>query len=69
MDHVFTNLFRDKKYDGTVSEETEYVISTKVCNEQVKLYGRTKNATLEAIRIYKDRNVLKAYLESRKKEV
>lgn len=63
-------------YDGIVSEETgegdiinQYVIFTKVCNEQVKLYGRTKKALLETIRICKDRNVLKEYLESREKEV
>lgn len=63
-------------YDGTVSKETgegdiinQYIIFTKVCNEQVKLYGRTKKAILETIRICKDRNVLKDYLESREKEV
>ncbi|MCM1246302.1 MAG: hypothetical protein NC293_11740 [Roseburia sp.] len=63
-------------YDGTVSEETgegdiinQYIIFTKVCNEQVKLYGRTRKAILETIRICKDRNVLKEYLESREKEV
>lgn len=63
-------------YDGTVSAETgegdiinQYVIFTKVCNEQVKLYGRTKKAILETIRICKNRNVLKEYLESREKEV
>ena len=63
-------------YDGTVSKETgegdiinQYVIFTKVCNEQVKLYGRTKKAILETIRICKDRNVLREYLESREKEV
>lgn len=63
-------------YDGAVSEETgegdiinQYVIFTKVCNEQVKLYGRTKKAILETIRICKDRNVLREYLESREKEV
>ena len=63
-------------YDGTVSEETgegdiinQYVIFTKVCNEQVKLYGRTKKAILETIRNCKDKNVLREYLESREKEV
>ena len=63
-------------YDGTVSEETgegdiinQYVIFTKVCNEQVRLHGRTKKAILETIRICKDRNVLREYLESREKEV
>lgn len=63
-------------YDGAVSEEkgegdiiNQYVVFTKICNEQVKLYGRTKKAILETIRICKDRNVLKEYLESREKEV
>lgn len=63
-------------YDGTVSEEIgdsdiigQYVIFTKICNEQVKIYGRTKKAILETIRICKNRNVLKEYLESREKEV
>ena len=63
-------------YDGTISKETgegdiinQYVFFTKICNEQVKLYGRTKKAILETIRICKDRNVLREYLESREKEV
>lgn len=63
-------------YDGIISKETgegniinQYVIFTKVCNEQVKLYGRTKKAIMETIRICKNRNVLKEYLENREKEV
>lgn len=63
-------------YGGTVSEETkeggiinQYVSFTKVCNEQVKVYGRTKKAILETIRIRKSKNVLKEYLENREKEV
>ena len=63
-------------YDGTVSEETgggdiinQYVFFTKICNEQVKLYGRIKKAIIETIRICKDRNVLKEYLESREEVV
>ena len=47
----------------------QYIVFTKVCKEQVKLYGRTKKALLEAIRICKDRNVLKEYLENRETEV
>lgn len=47
----------------------QYVIFTKVCNEQIALYGRTQKSILEAIRICKDRNVLREYLESREKEV
>ena len=47
----------------------QYIIFSKVYNEQRKLHGATKKAILETIRICKDRNVLKEYLESREKEV
>ena len=47
----------------------QYIIFTKIYNEQRKLHGATKKAILETIRICKDRNVLKEYLESREKEV
>lgn len=47
----------------------QYITFTKVCSEQIKRYGRTRKAILETIRICKDRNVLKEYLESREKEV
>ncbi len=47
----------------------EYIIFCKVYNEQRKKYGQTKEAVLETIRICKNRNVLKEYLESKEKEV
>lgn len=47
----------------------QYIVFCKVYNEQMKLYGRTRKAVIETIRICKDRNVLKEYLESREKEV
>ncbi len=47
----------------------QYVVFTKVMNDQIKIYGRTREAVVEAIRICKDRNVLKDYLTSREKEV
>ena len=47
----------------------EYVTFTKVYNEQCKIHGRTEQAVRETIRICKDTNVLKEYLESREKEV
>ena len=47
----------------------QYIIFSKVYNAQRKLYGATKKAILETIRICKDRNVLKEYLESREQEV
>ena len=42
---------------------------TKVYNEQGKIHGRTEQGVRETIRICKDKNVLKEYLESREKEV
>ena len=38
-------------------------------NEQIKLHGRTREAVLETIRVCRDRNILKDYLESRDQEV
>lgn len=42
---------------------------TKVFDEQVKKYGLTVQAVREAIRICKDRDVLKEYLSGRESEV
>lgn len=57
-------------YDGKQGDIiNQYVTFTKVVDEQAKLYGRTKKAIQEAIRICKDRNVLKDYLQSRESEV
>lgn len=47
----------------------QYIIFSKVYNEQRKLNGNTKQAVTETIRICKNRNVLKEYLESREQEV
>ena len=57
-------------YDGNTGDIiNQYVTFTKVCNEQVKIYGRTRKAIKETIRICKDRNVLKEYLERKEQEV
>lgn len=47
----------------------QYIIFSKVYNEQRKLYGNTKQAIIETIRICKNRNVLKEYLGSKEQEV
>ncbi len=47
----------------------QYIIFCKVYNEQRKKHGQTKEAVTETIRICKDRNVLKEYLESKEQEV
>ena len=47
----------------------QYVRFCKVFNMVTKQYGLTEFAAQELIRICKDENVLKAYLEEREKEV
>lgn len=47
----------------------QYIVFTQVLDEQVKIHGKTRGAIEETIRICKDRNILKEYLESREKEV
>ena len=47
----------------------QYIFFSKVYNEQRRLYGNTKKAVTETIRICKNRNVLREYLESREQEV
>lgn len=47
----------------------QYVDFTSVYQSQVNLYGRTRKAILETIRICRDKDILKDYLTSREKEV
>ena len=57
-------------YDGKDNDIiSQYVTFTKVYDEQVKLYGRTREAVTNTINICKNRDVLKEYLSSREKEV
>ena len=48
---------------------SQYVTFSKVYNDQRKLYGPTEEAVTETIRICKDKNILKKFLESREREV
>ena len=63
---VRVKVLRDGKKGDIINQ---YVMFTKVYHEQVTRYGRTRQAVLETIRICKNANVLKEYLESREKEV
>ena len=47
----------------------QYILFCRIYNEQRRRYGNTKQAVTETIRICKDRNVLKEYLESGEQEV
>lgn len=68
------NTFLDAKVKVLYGSEesdiiSQYVAFTKVYDEQRRLHGRTRKAVAETIRICKDKNVLKDYLEEREKEV
>ena len=57
-------------YDGEGNNIIhQYVTFTKIYDEQKKRYGRSRQAIEETIRICKDENILKEYLESREEEV
>ena len=57
-------------YDGNKGDIiSQYVTFTKVVDEQRKLYGRSKKAVQETIRICKDKDVLREYLEGKESEV
>ena len=57
-------------YDGKKGDIiSQYVSFTRIYNEQIKLHGRTREAVLETIRICRNSNILKDYLESREQEV
>ncbi|MCD8038079.1 MAG: hypothetical protein LUE96_03195 [Lachnospiraceae bacterium] len=47
----------------------QYIIFCKVFDEQRKQYGMAQKAVAETIRICKDRNILKQYLNGKEKEV
>ena len=47
----------------------QYIIFCHVMDEQIKKYGRVREAALETIRICRDRNVLKKDLKEWEKEV
>ncbi len=48
---------------------SQYVAFTQVVNEQIRKYGRTRQAITEAINICTKQDILREYLERRKKEV
>jgi len=47
----------------------QYIIFSKIYNQQRNLYGYTKLAVTETIRICKNRNILKEYLMNKEQEV
>ena len=57
-------------YDGEDGDIiNQYVNFTKIYNDQVRQYGRTREAVMETIRICKDQNVLAEFFSEREKEI
>ena len=48
---------------------SQYVAFTEICNEQMRLHGRTKQTVEEILRICMEDDILEAYLRGREKEV
>ncbi len=63
---IRVNMIYDGK-DGDII--SQYVAFTKIFDSQVRKYGLTAEAVREAIRICKDRNVLRQFLQGRESEV
>lgn len=55
--------------DDTEGIINQYIVFSKVYDEQRKIHGRTLEAVAETIRICKESDVLREYLEGREKEV
>ncbi|MBQ6482848.1 MAG: hypothetical protein IJI45_17225 [Anaerolineaceae bacterium] len=62
-DDIFVDIKAKIIYDGKKGDIiNQYVSYTRVFDEQIKKYGKTKKAVTETIRICRDRDVLKNYL-------
>ena len=59
-------LYGDGSVNGILNQ---YVLFTKVLDEQVRLYGRTEKAIAETVRVCKEAGALEKYLASHEREV
>lgn len=66
LDLEATVITNDNPLGGVLSEYMNFVA---IVEEQIKIYGRTEKAIKEAVKICKDTNILKEYLEKRESEV
>ena len=60
------HVIRDGKPGNIVSQ---YVAFTKITDDQIRKYGRTKETAEEIVRMCLERNILTEYLEERKGDV
>ena len=63
---VKVNILTDGAQGDIINQYTSF---TRILNEQITKYGRTRKAIQETIRICKDKNVLKEYLTEHEQEV
>lgn len=63
---IKAKVLKETASDNIVNQ---YIICTRILKEQIALHGKNPDAVLEAIKICKNKNVLKEYLTKREVEV
>ena len=63
-DNIFVDVKAKIIYDSTPGDIiNQFITFARVFDRQIQIYGRTRKAVEETLRICKDQDVLKAYLE------
>ena len=68
-DNIFVDVKAKIIYDSTPGDIiNQFITFARVFDEQIQLYGRTRNAVEETLRICRDQDVLKEYLQKKEAE-
>ena len=68
-DNIFVDVKAKIIYDSTPGDIiNQFITFAQVFDEQIQLYGRTRNAVEETLRICRDQDVLKEYLQEKEAE-
>ena len=68
-DNIFVDVKAKIIYDSTHGDIiNQFITFARVFDEQIQLYGRTRNAVEETLRICRDQDVLKEYLQEKEAE-
>ena len=68
-DNIFVDVKAKIIYDSTPGDIiNQFITFARVFDEQIQLYGRTRNAVEETLRICRDQDVLKEYLQEKEAE-
>ena len=68
-DNIFVDVKAKIIYDSTPGDIiNQFITFARVFDEQIRLNGRTRNAVEETLRICRDQDVLKEYLQEKEAE-